>query len=120
MCAKVVIAQNDTDCGMYIPLSDDKHRFVRDSSKKHTGNPRQIQSETKFSLRKYPRIFFLVTIFFSNKIFFPIKNFSDKNFVLDWICHGLNFVSSYMPQLYFCMQSFNLSCIKLDINVSKC
>ena len=38
---------------MYIPLSDDKHRKVRDSSKKRTGNPTQIQSETKFS----PRIF---------------------------------------------------------------
>ena len=34
---------------MYIPLSDDKHRKVRDSSKKRTGNQRQIQSETKFS-----------------------------------------------------------------------
>ena len=38
-------------CGMYIPLSDNKHRKVRDNSKKHTGNPRQIQSETKCSLR---------------------------------------------------------------------
>ena len=28
-------------CGMYIPLSDDKHRKVRGSSKKHTGNLRQ-------------------------------------------------------------------------------
>ena len=26
-----------TDCGMYIPLSDDKHQMVRDSSKKRTG-----------------------------------------------------------------------------------
>ena len=24
-------------CGVYIPLSDDKHQMVRDSSKKHTG-----------------------------------------------------------------------------------
>ena len=24
-------------CGMYIPLSDDKHQMVRDSSKKRTG-----------------------------------------------------------------------------------
>ena len=37
---------------MYISLSDDKHRKVRDSSKKHTGNLRQIQSETKCSLRQ--------------------------------------------------------------------
>ena len=29
-------------CGMYfIPLSDDKHRFVRESSKKGIGNTRQ-------------------------------------------------------------------------------
>ena len=28
-------------CGMYVPLSDDKHRKLRDSSKKRTGNPRQ-------------------------------------------------------------------------------
>ena len=32
----------------YIPLSDDKHQKVRDSSKKCTGNPRQIQSENFF------------------------------------------------------------------------
>ena len=37
---------------MYIQLSDDGHRKVRDSSKKHTGNPRQIQSETKCSPRQ--------------------------------------------------------------------
>ena len=47
-------------CGMYIPLSDDKHRKVRDSSKKRTGNPRQIQSEAKCSLR----IFFRQSEFF--------------------------------------------------------
>ena len=27
----------DFHCGMYIPLSDDKHQMVRDSSKKRTG-----------------------------------------------------------------------------------
>ena len=38
---------------MFIPLSDDKHQFVRDNLKKHIGNLRQnsvrdkIQSETK-------------------------------------------------------------------------
>ena len=37
-------------CGMYIPLSDDKHRKVRDSSKKCTGNQRQIQSENFFPM----------------------------------------------------------------------
>ena len=26
-----------SDCGMYIPLSDNKHQMVRDSSKKRTG-----------------------------------------------------------------------------------
>ena len=28
------------DFGMYLPLNDDKHGFVRDNSKKCTGNPR--------------------------------------------------------------------------------
>ena len=54
---------------MYIPLSDDKHRKIRDSSRKHTGNLRQIQSETKFS----PRIFLQ---------WLEKKNFG-LNFVLD-------------------------------------
>ena len=46
-----ILAHN---CSMYIPLSGDKHRKVRDSSKKCTGNPRQnavqdkIQSENFF------------------------------------------------------------------------
>ena len=26
---------------MYVPLNDDRHRFVRDNSKKRAGNPRQ-------------------------------------------------------------------------------
>ena len=71
-----------SSCGMYIPLSDDKHRKVRDSSKKRTGNPRQNA----------------VWEFFSNgqKIFF-----FQLNFVLDCICLGLNFVSDYIRQLYF-------------------
>ena len=42
----------DPGCGMYIPLSDDKHQKVRDSSKQHTGNLRQIQSKTKCSPRQ--------------------------------------------------------------------
>ena len=37
---------------MYIPLSDDKHRKVQESSKKCTGNLRQNQSETKCSPRQ--------------------------------------------------------------------
>ena len=32
---------------MYVPLSDDKHQFVRDSSKKCTGHRDKIQSEMK-------------------------------------------------------------------------
>ena len=47
---RLVVLHND--CGMYIPLSDDKHQFVRDNSKKGTGNLRQIQSKTKLSPRK--------------------------------------------------------------------
>ena len=31
-------------CGMYIPLSDDKHQMVRDSSKKCTGQRRRISN----------------------------------------------------------------------------
>ena len=72
---------------MYIPLSDDKHQKVRDSSKKHTGNPRQIQSKTKCS---------------------PRQNAVQEFFPDDWkfffwteFCLGLNFVSDYIPQLYF-------------------
>ena len=48
---------------MNIPLSDDKHRFVRDSSTKA-----HWKSETKFSLKQNTRIFF------SDKIIFMIKN----------------------------------------------
>ena len=51
---------------MYIPLSDDKHGKVGDSSKKRTGNPRQIQSETKCS----PRQKFSLRIFFQWSEFF--------------------------------------------------
>ena len=47
---------------MYIPLSDDKHRKVRDSSKKCTGNPRQIQSENFF--RRSEIFFFFWTEFY--------------------------------------------------------
>ena len=35
------------------PLSDDKHRKTQDTSDKHTGNQRQNQTETKFSLRNF-------------------------------------------------------------------
>ena len=42
-----------TSCGMYIPLSDDKHRFVRDNSKKCTGNPRKIESKKKKCGKKF-------------------------------------------------------------------
>ena len=49
----------------------------------------KMQSETKFSSRKYPRISF------SDKFFFLIKFFSDKFF------SRLNFVSDYIPQLHF-------------------
>ena len=74
---------------MYIPLSDDKHPKVRDSSKKHTGNPRQIQSETKCSLRQNS-----VQEFFSDG---QKKNFSQTEF-----CLGLH------TAVVFRMQSFNL------------
>ena len=40
---------------MYVPLSDDKHRFVRDNSKKCTGNLTQNLVQDKFSLRQHLR-----------------------------------------------------------------
>ena len=45
-------------CGMYIPLSDDKHRFVWDNSKNALRNRDKILSETKFGPRKNPKTFF--------------------------------------------------------------
>ena len=68
-----------TNCGMDIPLSDDKHRKVWDSSKR-TGNLRKIQYETKCSLR----------IFFWSEFFFRL------NFVLDWILYRTEFVSDWI------------------------
>ena len=102
---------NSNNWGMHIPLSDYKHRFVRDNSKKHIGNPRK-----KFSLRQNLRIFFPTTFLFWWK-FFPDKKkiFAGKktlgfclglNFVSDWICLGLNFVSDYIMQLYFVCNRF--------------
>ena len=48
---------------MYIPLSNDKHRKVRDSSKKHTGNLRQNAVKRQNAVQEF---------FFSNgqKFFF--------------------------------------------------
>ena len=68
-------------CGMYIPLSDDKHRFVRDSSK----SALEIQDNVQHS--------FLLTIFFLTKKFFSRTGF----------CLGLH------TAVVFRMQSFNLS-----------
>ena len=85
-------------CGIYIPLSDDKHRKVRDSSKKCLGNPRQIQSETKCSPRQNS-----VWEFFSDgekNNFFQTEFCLRLNFVSDWICLGLH------TAVVFCMQSF--------------
>ena len=78
---------------MYVPLSDDKHRFVRDSSKKRTGNPRQ-NSVPRQNLRIFSGKFF----FCDKKIlcFYLRLNLSRTKF-----CLGLNFVSDYIPQLYF-------------------
>ena len=78
---------------MYIPLSDDKHRKVQDSSKKLTENLNQIQSETKLVRDKIQSENFFLMV--GKKFFFRL------NFVSDRICFGLNFVSDYIPQLYF-------------------
>ena len=63
---------------MYIPLSDDKHRFVRDSSLR------------TLEIRNNVRDNFFLTKFF----------FQQKNIFLGF-CLRLNFVSDYIPQLYF-------------------
>ena len=60
---------------VYILLSDDKHRFVRDTSKNALEIRDKIQSKTIF--------------------------FYDKIFSRTGLCHTLNFVSDYIPQLYF-------------------
>ena len=64
---------------MYMPLSDDTHRKVRDSSKKRTGNPRQNSVQE----------------------FFP--NCWKKFFVQTEFCLGLN-----LSQTEFCF-GLNLS-----------
>ena len=76
----------------YKNLSDDKHRKVRDSSKKCTGNPRQIQSETKFS----PRI---------------LCQWSEKNFFQTEFCLGL-----YLSWTEFCLR-LNLSDIEFCLGL---
>ena len=60
---------------MYISLSDDKHRKVRDSSKKCTGNPRQNVVQDKIQSENF---FPMVRIFFR------------LNFLSDCICLRLN------------------------------
>ena len=79
---------------MYIPLSDDKHQKVRDNFKKHTGNPRQIQSETKFSLRIFSQ--WLGKNFFFQTEFCLGLHLSQTEF-----CLGLH------TAVVFRMQSFN-------------
>ena len=62
-------------CGMYVPLTDDKHRKVRDSSKKCTGNLRQFSPRQNAVQDKIQS-----KIFFSNgqeKIFFRLNFVSD-------------------------------------------
>ena len=81
----------NNNCGMYIPLSDVKHWFVRNSSKKA-----HWKSEKKFSDN-----------FFSNK-----NIFLKLNFVLDWILPRTEFCLGFCLGLHtavvFRMQSFNL------------
>ena len=59
----VVFRMQSFNCGMCIPLSDDKHRFVRDSSLCALKIQDNVQD--KF----FSEIFFL-TEFFSNKKYF--------------------------------------------------
>ena len=63
---------------MYIPLSDDKHRFVRDNSKRALEIQDKIQFKTN-SVREKVREFFFPTKIFSNKIFPQILWEKNKN-----------------------------------------
>ena len=80
------------------------HRFTQDNPKKHTGNPRQIHSVTKCSLRKYLRIFVWDKIFFPIKIFFRL-NLSRTEFhlglhnVLGTGASAVQIVPSVAPQV---------------------
>ena len=56
-------------CGMDVPLSDDKHRFVRDNSKKCNGvqdkfSLRQDVVQDKIQSEKISENFFFLTKFF--------------------------------------------------------
>ena len=83
-----------TYCGMYIPLSDDKHRFVRQLTL-HTGNLRQ-------HLRQFIFLLFL-TKFFSRQNFF--------SGILSWTQFCLGFYLGLHTAVVFCMQSFNYTCV---------
>ena len=79
-------------CGMYVPLSDDKHWKVWENSKsaleiQDKFSPRQNAVQDKIQSENF---FLMVRIFFFK-----------LNVVSDCICLGLNFVSDYIPQLYF-------------------
>ena len=76
---------------MNVPLSDGKHRFVRENSKSALEIRGKIQSKTKLSSRKN------LSIFFFQQNYFPIIFFS--NFVLD--VARTEFCLDYIPQLYF-------------------
>ena len=73
---------------MYIPLSDDKHQFVRVSSKKRTGNLRQNSVHDKLNHRQKSaqekiQEFIFPTKFFSNKNYFSNEFFSNSQ-ILSW------------------------------------
>ena len=96
---------------MYIPLSDDKHWFVRDSSLCAL----EIQDNVRDN--------FFLTIFFEDKNFFQQKIFF-SDFFLDWILSWTGICLGLHPTVVFRMQSFNLylvlhwSNISQDINYS--
>ena len=82
---------------MYVPLSDDKHQFVRENSKKV-----HWKSETKFSLRQNLRIFFRQK-FFPDKNSPPPQNLLKKHsWILSWaeFCLGLHTAVVFRMQLF--------------------
>ena len=94
---------------MYIPLSDDKHRFVQDSSKKA-----HWKSETKFIPRENLRNIFSDKFFFKDKKKFLTKilleKFSwEKKIIAKEFCRkkNLEFCLGLHTAVVFRMQSFN-------------
>ena len=65
-------------CGMYVPHSDDRHQFVRDSSKSTLEIRDNVQD--KIQSEKKSENFFSDKFFFQRRCFFLTKFFFKENF----------------------------------------